>query len=158
MTEPTKEPIDPTLFEYISEEVDRLRKDSSAIEETLSSDSPIIFFCENFFLQFFENVIQYSITGVDAENKERAARARRRLPAGPTRMLIAQFERLCEVYPDVFGSGPSEHDVRDFHEQYIPRLLNRIVDWAEQAPNQAILSPANNALASYQEVLDMLGK
>lgn len=147
-------PVASELFEYVVEEAARLEQEKSAIGKHLDSDSPIIVFCENFFLQFFENVVGYTITGVDPENKERAARQRRKQPraAGAVRRLISQFERLCEVYPDLFGSGPAD-DVRDFHEQYVPRLLDRIAEWADDAGMPPLLAAANNARDTYRNVV-----
>src|SRR6266849_34345 len=48
--------VQPSLFERVNEYADNIADDGVDPDDVLSETSPIIVFCENFFLQLFENL------------------------------------------------------------------------------------------------------
>ncbi len=127
-------PVEPSLFDLVikwAEDIDT----ATDLERALRRSSPLLTFCQNFFAQFFQNVLQQEITSFDMDAKRAAVRLRRGLgksgDTGGSIPLVAWFERLCDIYPDVLalGYGAPIGGYRSFYDSYMKTLLTRVVVW-----------------------------
>lgn len=156
-------PIRPELFTRVKEYTDSVLKGTVTPDSNLGDNTPIIVFYFNFFLQFFEKVLRDPITGFDEQEQDRADRIRLSLD-GPehaaTRQLIVRFEDFCELQPDLKDGlyFTHDHDFWQFHEQYIPRLLESIQGWATSATLPEIADLAKQALDYYKSAVAYLRK
>jgi hypothetical protein len=100
-------PIAPSVFDGAAEYSKGLEDGSIGIDKPLSNTTPIINFCQSFFVQFFDNVLHSSLLAIDAQAKEQAAGIREGLAkdgsAAPIRLLVSLFEELCDEWPEVLG-------------------------------------------------------
>jgi hypothetical protein len=159
MTEQGAKPfVEPTLFELVQKYAKDITEGRVKAGDRLKRTTPIIVFCQNFFLQFFENVFDHPITGIDMQSKAEATRLRigtNGKDNDSKRRLIAQFESLCDLWPDAlgFGYGGSKGGFVDFHKRYLPRLLDRIVSWAATVKNEPLVEAAKGARNAYNDAL-----
>ncbi len=147
--------------EYADELSQRLVSGDEESEPELATDTAIIVFCENFFAQFFRNVLGVRITGLDQRAKMRAAKKRLELPRPARRQarrLVAQFEKLCDLWPDLQGRSYSVSVVHrtEFHLTYLPSLFERIEAWAEEAGEIMIASRSAEAAEYYADAAEGL--
>ncbi len=128
-------PIRPELFDIV-------RTYAAAIiageaSNVISETSPLLTFCDNFFLQFFDGELRTPITGIDEANKRIAVTLRLKQAASlppETVLLIKWFEHLCDTKDDVlalvYGATPRSAFLQ-FHREYMTTLLQRAQAWAE---------------------------
>ena len=154
MSDPAQEsPIALGLFDRVRDYAGQLVKDGLSTKKPLKRDSTIVVFCQTFFQQFFEYRFAYEITAVDRQAKLDTSRLRVAAEANGTSAeaiaLVRSFEDLCDAWPDVLGFtyGGLSSEFRRFHTTYIPRLLQRIVAWAN-AENIPELSDAASRASS----------
>ncbi len=150
--------VEPTLFELVQKYAKDIIEGRVKAGDRLKRTTPIIVFCQNFFLQFFENVFDHPITGIDLQSKLEAARLRIGTAGKENeskRLLIAQFESLCDLWPDAlgFGYGGSKGAFMEFHKRYLPRLLDRIVTWAATVKEEPLIEAAKAARDAYKDAL-----
>jgi hypothetical protein len=132
-------PIELSLFDFVDEFATEISKDGLNPLDTLAANSRIIEFCESFFVQFFANVLHTEIEGFDSQSKRAASGIAIALKDDKTkklvRVLIALFEKFCDMHADVIGGayGAAEITYTTFHRQYIQRLLRRAAEWAKMA-------------------------
>jgi len=128
-------PVEPKLFVLLENYANALNRGDVDPEKELASE--IVTFCVSFFQQFLQSVVGLEITGINDQSK-RAAIERRlelgpELRTSPRARLIIMYEDLCDIWPDI-AQGTyvgSEASYRRFHKTYLPRLLQRIQDWAK---------------------------
>lgn len=156
-------PISLDLFNRVDDYTDSILKGTTTRDSDINSDTAIFIFYYNFFLQFFQNVLHQPITGFDERAQDQAARLRFSLGApenAPLRQLIVQFENFCELQSES-GRGlylPSDEDFLEFHEQYIPRLLESIGGWAMSAGLPELAERAKRAFDHYNSAVAYLRK
>lgn len=166
MTPPTSVgtslPVAPSVFDGAAEYSKALENGTISIDKPLSDTTPIINFCQSFFVQFFDNVLHEPLLAIDAQAKEHAARVREALPndgsAAPTRLLVSLFEELCDEWPEVLGLsyGFLRSDLLEFHRDYLPGLFEAITTWIKGVGDQALLQKASDAEAAYRKGLAAL--
>jgi hypothetical protein len=149
------------LFDRIEEYADELQEKAEDEEPALGSGTSIIVFCENFFAQFFRSFLGIRITGMSSRSKMVAARQRRNLSAEKhqaTRQLIAQFENLCDLWPDLLGSRYAHSSTlrTEFNISFLPTLFKRIISWAEERGEERIVQRAREAALYYTESIEGL--
>jgi hypothetical protein len=154
-------PISPDLFNRVDEYTDSILKGAVTSDSIVREDIPIYIFYQNFFLQFFDNVLHYPITGFDEKAQDRAARKRLSLKGpeqAPVRQLITQFENFCDMRTDLEGGlyFASDDDFIEFHEKLIPRLLTSIQTWATSASLPRLAERAEQALDTYNSAVAYL--
>lgn len=157
-------PIALELFDRVEEYADSLQEvfDQEDDEEDLQleSSTSIIVFCENFFAQFFRSTLGTRITSLDQAAKIRAVKARLGLPKNgryrSKRRLIVQFEKLCDMWPDIQGHGYSGSNAArtEFNLVYIPKLLERITTWATDADQLEVAERAREATEYYVDTVE----
>ena len=130
-----KSPIQPSLFDLVSSYADDIAAGAVDASRPLLKTTPIIVFCENFYLQFFESLGR-PIVSVDDTSKraavELATELERQEGSRETVSLVQWFEEFCDLYPDVLamGYGGSRVVFASFHTRYVPRLLDRADAWS----------------------------
>lgn len=134
--EPPKLPVQPQLFELVTAYAADLASGRVDPTKPLKMTTPVIVFCQNFFLQFFQNELGTDILGVDETSKRIAARLAISIegeggrPA--TLALIAWYEDFCEMFPNVLALsyGGSRGFFLHFHQEHVKRLLDRAARWS----------------------------
>src|SRR5262245_52712458 len=95
-------PIELTLFDVLVEYAQKVQRGELKAADATSF---ALVFCENFYAQFFQNVVQLEIKGFNLPNKKLAVGARlalkKKRAAASTIQLITWFEKLCDIYPNV---------------------------------------------------------
>lgn len=154
-------PIALEIFDRVDEYSDEIRQiiaEGDDADPQLATDTSIIVFCENFFAQFFRG-LGIRLTGLDERAKMQAARKRLGLSKTTqqaSRSLIAQFEKLCELWPDLQGRGYtiSLSHRNEFHLTYLPALFRRIRDWADEAGFEDIADRVDEVADYYENALE----
>ncbi len=156
-------PIAPELFDILVEFADTVREGEADPNDRLTEASDVIVFCQNFYIQLFQNALGITITALDDAAKEKAVRLRRRLaeknaPA-TTLQLITWFERLCEIWPDVLDEvyGGGVEDRLAFYGGYVSKLLRRARAWAAATGLEELDKPIERAARAVTEIVDALG-
>jgi hypothetical protein len=158
----TGPPVAPSVFDGAARYSEALQNGTISIDKPLSDTTPIINFCQSFFVQFFDNVLHEPLMAIDAQAKEQAARVREALPsdgsAAPIRLLVSLFEELCDEWPEVLGLsyGFLRSDLLEFHRDYLPSLFEAITAWTKGLGDQVLLQRANDAEAAYGKGLAAL--
>jgi hypothetical protein len=154
MVDPAVEhPIEPGLLLLLERYAKDLGKREVKPEEGLAPELPE--FCQEFFQQFFESQVGLEITTIDAAAKRSAIRSRLRLGDDkstlPVRRIILMFQDLCDLWPDISQDiyWTSESPLGQFHRNFMPRLLRRIVEWAESIGDEEITARASAAEQSF---------
>jgi hypothetical protein len=150
-------PIQLALFDVL---VDYAQKVERGELKAIAATPHALVFCENFYAQFFQNVVGQEIKGFNLENKKLAVRARlvlkKKRSAAATIQLITWFEKLCDIYPNVLAlgyGGGSKISIQDFHRNYLGTLLTRIAAWAKGVRNAALEKKARSTLAGLKKAL-----
>ena len=148
-------PIALALFDRVDDYTKAISSGQVTSGASLTPDTAIYVFYQNFFLQFFENVLHVPpITGFGAD-AESAATSLRLSLAGPdnlpARRVLVQFEKFCDILSDLEGGlyFPSQDSFTRFHKLFIPRLLRSIVAWAASAGLMEIAQRALLAFNAY---------
>jgi hypothetical protein len=152
-------PIEPSLFDFVDEFAREVKKGEPGSLDTVAANSRIVTFCQNFFVQFFANVLCREIEGFDPQAKRAAADIAIKLQdapnTAPTRALIGLFEKFCDMYADVLGGAYGAGDITyvRFHRQYMTRLLQRAQDWARSEGQAALAERIARSRARYDEAV-----
>jgi hypothetical protein len=153
--------IAPSLFDFVDEAQEDLRA-AAAMERPLRATSAIRQFYINFFVQFFENVLD---AGIDTLSPRDAIRAgvllkQRTSLSFPVRALVRRFQKLCKMDPDLRGAdyGGGTAFFRSFHEEFVPAMLRDIATWAKDDGVAEIGERATTALNTYLATLDELAR
>lgn len=161
-------PVELLLFDLVTKYADEVKGEKVPPKGPLRRKTPIVEFCRTFFQQFFENVLDQEVTGIDQETKLEATTKRLELveerdtaeePAKTeitTKIkLISSFEDLCEMWPDVLGFsyGGSASEFKRFHTTYVPDLLEQIKTWATVADLPTLAERARAALESFKPAM-----
>ncbi len=153
----SKEPISSNLFDIIIEYSQKATAKKVPVENSLRRTSPLLTFCQNFYAQFFQNVLRHEITSIDPRAKRDAVRIRRELKrageAEQTIRVITWFEKLCDIYPDILALGYASrgYGFHDFHQSYMIPLLERILAWAEAKSLSSMERRTRIALAAFRK-------
>lgn len=156
-----KSPIEPSLFELVTDYSAAIAAGEVDASRPLTNTTPIVAFCENFFLQFFEP-FGLSITSVDTTSKQAAIELAITLEqdgaSKETLSLITWFEDFCDIYPDVLamGYGGSRSVFATFHTQNVVRLLDRAEAWARSEKLADLEEAVIPARKAYKDALPRL--
>lgn len=153
-------PVSAELFDILIEYADDVIAGEIDFSRRLRQSSPVITFCQGFFVQFFQNELGEEITSIDGHAKQKAVRVRRRLVAAQeareTVLVVTWFEKLVEIYRDVLTItyGESTEGLRDFYENYVLELLMRARSWAESRGLADLVTKIGAAIARFEEAID----
>ena len=157
---PTTSPVETSVFDFVDDFARRITRGDPKPLETVAESSSIITFCKSFFDQFFASVLDCPITSFDPDAKRQAARLaeqRRGDPSTPdeVRRLITLFEKFCDMYQGVIrGSyGAEAITYAEFHRNYVRLLLDRALQWAQQAQQQALADRIILARRTYADAV-----
>ena len=145
--------IEPSLFEYVTDYCDGLASEDNLVFEPLEKDNALIIFAENFLPQFSRAHLRQKVTGLNERSRKQLVAERRWLEdkanTGKAQLLIFHLEELCSKVCEISYSN-SEADAEDFHLEYFPDLLARIIAWLEEiTAAQSIKTTAIKALSQY---------
>ena len=122
----TASQVKPALLDLVRDYAATVASGKVDASRPLLRTTPIIVFCENFFLQFFETLGR-PILSVDPISKraavELAADLKQRGDRRETILVIRWFEEFCDLFNDVLamGYGGSRVVFASFHTVYVPR-------------------------------------
>jgi hypothetical protein len=158
-------PIAPELFDILLDYAAKIKAGKIKPSRRVASTSPALTFCENFYAQFFQNVVGQEIKGFNSDNKKLAIRARLQMKekggAVTVIRLITWFEKLCEIYPNVIAIGYGGGSVIvfvNFHKEYLVVLLDRIATWAASESYPEIEQRAAQSQTDLQAALESVTK
>jgi hypothetical protein len=149
--------IAPSLFDALSEYSKAVARDKD-----LSPDPPTGF-CDNFYVQFFQNRLKQEITGYGKGSKQAAVALRLDLTGKETQevvLLITAFETYCDVRYDVFSEtygGENGEAVGAFLD-YLAVLLQRISAWAALEQLAEIRQRSDASLTELKAALQAISK
>lgn len=155
MTEPA---VEPKVFDFLDDHLTSVASGKFDTNTAVKRETPIVDFCVTFFQQLFESQFREVIVAVDDKSKTQATRVRLGLNGdeqGALVKLVSSFEELCDLWPDVLGFayGGSATEFQRFHYTYLPRLLERIETWAQDAEESVLLERVTKSRARYKEVV-----
>ena len=154
--------VEPNVFNFLDQHLMAVAAGKFDTTTAVKRETPIVEFCVTFFQQLFESEFREEIVAVDDTSKAQATRIRLRLKRTNVHLakdglvkLVSSFEELCDLWPDVLGFayGGSASEFQRFHYTYLPRLLERIEEWARAARQDKLLERAVAARARYAEVV-----
>jgi hypothetical protein len=130
------EPVAPQVFDLLDPYIAAVENGEIDVESPVKRRASIAPFLETFFQQFFEAGWNVEVKAIDQTAKVQATRVRLGLDRdtrSKTAKLIASFEELCDLWPDLLGSdyGGPPSELERFHKTYLPRLIRRISEWAQ---------------------------
>jgi hypothetical protein len=151
-----RQPIEPSLFEYI----DDYLKESSITQARvlpLAADSNLLVFLDNFFAQFFQNVLGHEIKSVTQVGAFEATKLQRRHKEWPAdvKRLVKDFKHIGKARRDLLGLayGGGTSQLTEFHVKTMPELLADIEAWARAAGNDRVRDAAAERRAAYTTFL-----
>ena len=125
-------PVAPELFDLLPAYAKEMQDGKITVTPSLASTSPAVVFCQNFYLQFFQNRLNKEITRFDSATKKTAVELRLEIKDAhgprPVILLITWFEKLCDIYPNLLALGygvATKTIFLDFHNNYLLILLER---------------------------------
>jgi hypothetical protein len=151
----SKPPVEPTLFDLVKSYAADITAGHVNPTKPLKLTTPIIVFCQNFFLQFFQNELATEILGVDDASKRIAARIALTLEREGTRpatlALVAWYENFCDIFPNVvaLSYGGSRGFFLHFHQEHVKRLLDRAGSWSVERSYDALTPVIRDAREVY---------
>ena len=155
-------PVRLELFEKLEKYAADLAAGEIDLTKPPRNMGPVVVFCVNFYVQFFENALGAQFVSVDDRARKVAVRVRLQLKKEKapreTILMATWFERFCEIYPNVlalrYGLQPSKYV--DFLETYVLELLRRTAAWAEHASEDGLQATAEEILVSLEKALRSL--
>jgi hypothetical protein len=148
--------VAPELFDSLVEYAGKVESDKEI------SSAPTNF-CDNFYAQFFQNRMKREITGFGNAAKESAVKLRITVEGKEGKeivLLIALFERYCDLRDDVFseeyggGDGDSLPELQD----YLQNLLGAITAWSRLEQLGDIECNSAKASSALQKALQLVKK
>ena len=149
---PVDSVVAPSLFDALSDYSQAVTR-----AKDLSPDPPTTF-CDNFYVQFFQNRLGREITGYGRQSKESAVALRSEVTGKEGQevvLLITSFERYCDVRYDVFAEtygGESGEAINVFLD-YLQLLLQRISAWAVVEKLAAVQQRSDSSLTELKAAL-----
>lgn len=140
------------LFDVLDEAAQELTAEQQ--KKPVSATSGARVFLENFYAQFFVNVLRVEPAGISFANASAAGLLLRknRSWGEPRRKLLRDFHRLCKLEPNLrggdYGGGRSVY--RDFHRTVVPTVLRDIAVWAESEGLSRIAMRARDSADNYE--------
>jgi len=153
---PATKLVEPALFDGLMQYATKVESDKKV------SSEPTLF-CDNFYLQFFQNRMLHEITGFGKADKESAVKLRLKVEtteAEEIGLLLTWFERYCDVRYDVFSEeyGEGTGDALSVFQNYLETLLERITGWARLEKLTEIEHKSVDARAALQKALQSIKK
>jgi hypothetical protein len=160
MTPPAAPLLAPQLFDILTEYASQIALGKVKPFER-GVTAPALTFCENFYVQFFQNRLKRPIQRIDPAAKETAVRLRMELKDKKEDkviiLIITSFETLCDKYSTILGMnyGAAGKEVfLQFHNSYLPTLLERVVAWAEREKHADIEGKAKESLSALKAAME----
>lgn len=149
--------IAPSLFDALSDYSKAVTRDKD-----LSADPPTSF-CDNFYVQFFQNRLKQEITGYGKESKQAAVALRLDATGKESQevvLLITAFERYCDVRYDVFSEtyGGENGEAVGIFIDYLELLLQRISAWAALEQFAEVRQRSDSSLTELKTALRAVSK
>jgi hypothetical protein len=134
------------LFSAVIEYCEELESGRKSPEDGIGKNNPLVFFVENFLEQFSSGFCRQKIVGLTDRSSRQLinerARLERKSELPETQRLIYQLEQM--------SYSTSESHAEDFHLQYFPYFLDRVVGWLEEVEAEDdLLDAATEALDHY---------
>jgi len=151
-----REPIEPSLFAYID---DYLKEASitRAKRIPLAADSNLLVFLDNFFAQFFENVLGHEITSVTQIGAFEATKLQKHNKgwSAEVKRLVKDFKHIGKSRRDLLGLayGGGTSQLTEFHFKTMPELLTHIEAWAGAVGNDRVRQAAAVRHDAYNDFL-----
>lgn len=147
------------LFEIINDYCEEIDEGSVSITDKLGKNHSLLYFSSLFLEQFSATHCKQKIVGLNDRSSRQLNAERRRLrsrseqPA--SQRLIFQLQKFCTQAGEVSYST-SDTDAEELHLQYFPLLLERIVDWLNEADaERSTRNAARTALTNYNEAVGL---
>lgn len=157
-------PVAPELFDVLIQYAKDMEAGKIKPTRSMGSTSPALTFCKNFYAQFFQNRLDSEIKRFDREAREAAVRLRLQIKGerGPAAViqLIAWYEELCDIYPDILalGYGVGGKEIfRELHD-YLLTLLKSTAKWAADENYPSLEQKAQEALKGMRQGLKSIAK
>jgi hypothetical protein len=107
MTPPAAPLVAPELFDILTKYASEIAQGKVKATFGRGVTAPALTFCENFYVQFFQNRLKRPIQRINPAAKETAVRLRKELKAkkedGVIILLITSFEKLCDTHSTILG-------------------------------------------------------
>lgn len=158
MADLTRTGVVPSLFDYVVEYAAEIDSGKESTTGPIASQSRLVIFLENFLVQFSSGYLSRRIEGFNDRSQAQLTAERRRLESvegtGAAQRLIFHLEPLCSRLSEISYSN-SEQDAEEFHLDYVPGLLDRILAWFEEcAAEQALTTATSAAAATYRRSIE----
>jgi len=142
--------IAPTLFDSINDYSRAIVRDKAL------PDDPPLTFCDNFYLQFFQNRLGHEITGYGKQSKESAVRLRDEVTkksgrAAAHHLVRTPLLRWHEVFSETYGGESTE--ATGIFLDYLQLLLERISAWAVAEKLAVIQQSSDSSLTELKAAL-----
>ena len=156
-------PVAPELFDILIEYAKKMKMGWIKPQRSLAASSAALTFCENFYAQFFQNVLGTEIKHFGPSAKQAAVglrlEAKEKGDKSEIIQLITWYEKLCDDYSTVLAlgyGGGTKAAFFDFHENYLLSLLKRAAAWAGVAQLNEIEVKAQQALSDLKQALESI--
>lgn len=150
-------PIEIGLFAFVDEAATGIQEEDELSTE-LDAESGLLLFVRDFYVQFFENVLEEPITSIGTRS---ALKANRLMRAGgkrwdtPVRALVRRFQKLCKLYPELLGEQYESADViASFQRDFVIGMLAEIVTWARSVDHAQIAERAAESESLLRSVVE----
>lgn len=156
-------PVAPELFDILNGYAKDIEQGKVKSTPSIAATSPALVFCQNFYLQFFQNRLNQPIQRINFNAKTVAVRLRLEIKQnnGPVTViqLITWFEKLCDMYSNIlalsYGVG-TKAAFFDFHDNYLLTLLDRASKWAQAEGYVEIEQKATAVLLELKKALQLV--
>jgi len=154
--------VEPRLFGILTNYVNEIARGEVKATPRRGATSPALTFCENFYAQFFQNRLKRPIQRIDSDAKKKAVGLRLELKDKNENVviirLITWFEALCDKHSTILAMNygtAGEDAFFEFHNEYLPTLLERIVAWAQLEKQADVEGMAKQSLSALKTAMEV---
>lgn len=141
-------PIGLGLFRFVEEAANEITE-SEELRSELDPEDGLLLFTRDFYLQFFEKVLDAPITSIGSRSGQHANQLMRstgKTWKEPVRGLVRRFQRFCKIHAELLGEQYESGDaITDFQRDFVLDLLGEITTWAGSADQHQIEKRAAEA-------------